>query len=89
MIAKKLYTRDQNRRFLVDDAIFSDSLAARIRAVNQLGRDYGLSVIPVIEDIIKTLPATDEEFKAFCINVIRKVEDQEQGTTGTKLDDMR
>jgi hypothetical protein len=74
-----IYTRDQNLKFSVDDALFSDSRAARTRAVNQLARDYGLLAIPVIEDIIRSVPASDEEFRAFCAYVIRKIGDQEHG----------
>ncbi|HKZ62096.1 MAG TPA: hypothetical protein VJZ68_06760 [Nitrososphaera sp.] len=80
METAKFYTRDQNLRFLVDDALFSDSSSARIRAVNQIVRDSGFRAIAVIEEIVKTVPATDEEFRAFCINVIGKIEEQEART---------
>lgn len=78
-IKKVLYTRDQNLRFLVDDALFSDSSAARIRAINQIAKDYGIMAIPVIQDIINTLSPTDEVFSAFCINILHKIKDEERG----------
>lgn len=74
----KIYTPDQKARFLVDDALFSDSSNARIRAVNQLAEDYGARAIPIIKDIIMTVPATDEVFRTFCSNAISKINEQEQ-----------
>jgi hypothetical protein len=76
MKTANLYTKDQNMGFLVDDALFSDSTSARIRAVNQLWRDYGLSALPIIEEIVQTLPLTDDVFRAFCVNVTSKIRAQ-------------
>ena len=76
----KFYTMDQNLRYLIDDALFSDSQSARIGAIKELAREYGTSAIPVIEDIIKTVPASDEEFVRLCINVIERIKEKEQDT---------
>jgi hypothetical protein len=73
----KFYTREQNLRFLIDDALFSDSKSARLSAVKELARDYGTRAIPAIQDIIKTLPESDQEFMTFCATIIAKIrEDQ-------------
>jgi hypothetical protein len=74
----RIYTPDQQARFLVDDALFSDSPGARVRAVNQLTKDYRASAIPIIRDIIRTLPANDEVFRTFCDNAIRKIKEQDR-----------
>jgi len=76
MKSMDLYTKDQYLGFLVDDALFSDSPSARVRAINQLAREYGPISVPIIEDIVKTLPVTDDIFRAFCVNVIIKTKDQ-------------
>ena len=79
-MAKELtryFTIDQNLKFLVDDALFSDSLNARMRAVNQIAREYGMGGVPTIErEIIGLLPPTDETFRVFCLNVIEKIKDE-------------
>jgi hypothetical protein len=74
----KLYTREQNLRFLIDDALFSDSKSARTSAVKELARDYKTRAIPVIQDIIKTLPENDQEFMTFCANIIAKIREEDQ-----------
>ena len=76
MKTANLYTKNQKIRFLVDDALFSDSSSARIRAVNELSRDYGQEAVPIIEDIARTIPATDEAFKVFCISVLSRTKAQ-------------
>ena len=74
----KFYTMDQNLRYLIDDALFSDSQSARIGAIKELARDYGRKAIPVIEDIVKTVPASDEEFVRFCSNVVAKIRERDR-----------
>jgi hypothetical protein len=76
----KLFTRDQKLRYLVDDAIFSESLNTRIKAVNQMIVNYGLNAIPVIEQILDILPVTDKEFKTLCKNMVDKVRGQKRYT---------
>jgi len=76
MKTANLYTRNQNIGFLVDDALFSDSSSARIRAITQLSRDYRFEAIPIIEEIVKTLPSTDQAFRTICTNVIDKLKEQ-------------
>gem|GEM_PF-2295204 len=69
-------TRDQHIRFLIDQALFSDSPSARTRAVTQLARRYREIAIPTIEEIIATLPNTDQEFRAYCTNLIARIKKQ-------------
>ena len=76
----KFYTMDQNLRYLIDDALFSDSQSARIGAIKELARDYGRGAVPVIEEIIKTLPTSDEEFIMLCKNVIAKIREKDHYT---------
>jgi len=71
------FTKDQNLRFLVDDALFSDAVSVRVRAINQLARDYGVMAIPVIEDIIKILPVTEDVFRTFCANVLNDLKEEQ------------
>ncbi|MGI0050031.1 MAG: hypothetical protein ACREAW_10860 [Nitrososphaera sp.] len=73
----KKYGLDQRAEFLVDDALFSDSSKARIRAINLLARDYGSRGIPLIKDIKNTLPPTDEVFRSFCASVIHDIHKKE------------
>jgi hypothetical protein len=74
MKTAKLYTKDQTIGFLVDEALFSDSTSARIRAITKLSRE-GSKAIPIIEGIIKILPVTDKEFRTYCIGVIAKIKE--------------
>ena len=76
MKSANLYTRDQKVRFLMDDALFGDSLNARVKAVTSLSRNYGLNAIPIIEQIAGIIPATYEEFRVFCFKTIDKIRDQ-------------
>ena len=78
MEVSKLYTRDQNIKFLADDAIFAESKHLRTKAINQLARDYGMMAIPVIHEIASTLPAKEEEFILFCVNTISKLKEEEE-----------
>ena len=70
---QKKYGLDQRAVFLVDDALFSDSSKARIRAVNLLAQEYGPRAIPVIVEIKTILPPTDDVFRSFCANVARDI----------------
>ena len=76
----KFYTMDQNLRYLIDDALFSDSQSARIGAIKELARDYGRGAVPVIEEIIKTLPTSDEEFIMLCKNATVKIREKDHYT---------
>ena len=76
MKTANLYTRNQNIGFLVDGVLFSDSLSTKIRAITQLSRDHELDAIPIIEEIVKTLPSTDRAFRTIYTNVIDKLKEQ-------------
>jgi hypothetical protein len=71
--ANPLYTEDQKLGFLIDDALFSDSQSARVRAINQISAKYGSKSIPILEEIVKTLPSTDDVFRSICLNVINRM----------------
>lgn len=68
-----LFTEDQSIKFLVDEAIFSDSLTSRTRAVNQIAL-HGDKALPAIKAVLDSIPASDERFKAFCLNMITKIQ---------------
>jgi hypothetical protein len=76
MLKGDLYTKDQKTRILMDNALFSDSFNLRASAVAQLATDYRLEAIPIIQEIIRNLPSTDEKLLAFCTNVIGKIREQ-------------
>lgn len=66
-------TEEQHMKILRDNAIFSDTQSAKIRAVNELAQCYNVKAIPVIMDIIDSLLFTDHAFRGFCLNTIEKI----------------
>ena len=68
-----LFTDEQDIKLLTDQAIFSDSMAARTRAVNQLALNYRMKAMPALKEILNSIPSSEEMFKAFCVNAIAKV----------------
>ena len=73
-----LFTEEQDIKILTDQAIFSDSMAARTRAVNQLTLAYGMKAMPALKDILSTIPLGEDVFKAFCVNAIAKLWQSEE-----------
>lgn len=67
------FTEEQDIKILVDQAIFSDSRAARTRAVNQLALNYGAKARPALLEILESVPSGDDGFKAFCLSIIAKL----------------
>jgi hypothetical protein len=67
-----LFTEDQKIKFLIDEAIFSDSFAARTRAVNEISA-YPGRAFDVINEIIESIPSGDSVFRTFCLNAITKL----------------
>ena len=72
-----LFTEEQDIKILIDQAKFSDSMAARTRAVNQLALNYGTKAIPALKEIVESIPASDEGFKAFCASAIGRIRQSE------------
>ena len=80
-----LFTEEQDIKILIDQAIFSDSMAARTRAVNQLALNYGMKAMPALNDILNSIPSGEEVFKAFCVNAISKLwQSEERGADDKK-----
>jgi hypothetical protein len=79
-----LFTEEQDIKILVDQAIFSDSMAARTRAVNQLTLNYGMKAMPALKDILSSIPSSEDAFKAFCVNAISKLWQSEERTGDDK-----
>jgi hypothetical protein len=73
-------TQELYMKILRDNAIFSDTGSAKMRAINELARRYKTKAIPVIEEVINSI-FDNEGFKAFCLNVIRKI--KEDATSDT------
>jgi hypothetical protein len=73
-----LFTEEQDIKILVDQAIFSDSMAARTRAVNQLALNYGMKAMPALKDILGSIPSGEDVFRAFCVNAISKLRQSEE-----------
>jgi hypothetical protein len=73
-----LFTEEQDIKILVDQAIFSDSMAARTRAVNQLALNYGMKAMPALKDILSSIPSGEDVFRAFCVNAISKLWQSEE-----------
>lgn len=69
-----LFTDEQDIKILIDQAIFSDSMAARTRAVNQLALNYGSKAMPALKEILESIPAGDKGFKNFCLSAIGKLQ---------------
>jgi hypothetical protein len=76
-----LFTDEQDIKILTDQAIFSDSMAARTRAVNQLALNYRMKAMPALKEILGSIPSSEEIFKAFCVNAIAKVWQSEDRAT--------
>jgi len=70
---QKFMTEEQLMNILRDEAIFSDGPSARARAINKLAQDYEIKAIPIINEIIDSLPYSEDEFKRFCHSVIEKI----------------
>lgn len=66
------FTTEQQILLLKDQALFSDSPVARIRALKDLTK-HGINAIPVMEETLDSLPATDVEFRKFCTNAICEI----------------
>lgn len=79
MVAEELQmflTEDQIMRILKDEAIFSQSLNARTRSVRELASEYGSRAIPIILEVIDTLPNNDDGFKGVCLQAIAKIKQE-------------
>ena len=68
-----LFTDEQDIKILRDQAIFSDSMAARTRAVNELALKYGAKAIAALEEILQTIPSNESTFKAICTTTLVKL----------------
>lgn len=68
-----LFTDEQEIKILIDQAIFSDSMAARTRAVNQLTLNYGSKARPALKEILESIPAGEAGFRTFCLSAIGKL----------------
>jgi hypothetical protein len=85
-----LFTDEQDIKILIDQAIFSDSTAARTRAVNQLSLKYGPKALPALKEIVDAIPASDKAFKSFCLAATGKLRlSQERGLESSFLNDPR
>ena len=76
MVAEDLQmflTEDQIMKILKDEAMFSDSISTRTRAVRQLANNYGFRAVPFITEVIETIPHNDNGFRAFCVQSIAKI----------------
>lgn len=71
-----LFTTDQKIKFLIDEAIFSDSFAARTRAINEI-TTYPDKAFDVMNEILESIPASDGVFRTFCLNAITKLRSAE------------
>ncbi len=60
-------------KILRDQAIFSDGPSARVRSINELATRYGKGAIPVINEIMNSVPHSEDEFKAYCRTIINKI----------------
>lgn len=70
---QNLLTDEQLMKILRDQAIFSDGPSARVRSINELATRYGKGAIPVINEIINSVPHSEDEFKAYCRTIIKKI----------------
>jgi hypothetical protein len=72
-------------RILKDEAIFSDGPSARARSVNELAARYGSRAIPVIEEIIDSVPNPENEFRIFCRAIIGRIESRSDERSALEL----
>jgi hypothetical protein len=70
---QNLLTDEQLMKILRDQAIFSDGPSARVRSINELATRYGKGAIPVINEIINSVPHSEDEFRAYCRTIIKKI----------------
>lgn len=78
MVVDRFFTQQQQQSFLKDQAIFSDTLHQRKRAVLELVRSCGdvKSACAILSEIIDSCPATgDADFKQFCAAVRSHVQE--------------
>ncbi len=69
-------TEEQIMKILKDEAIFSQSLNARTRSVRELATAYGSRAIPIILEVIDTVPYNDVGLKAVCLRAIAKIKEE-------------
>jgi hypothetical protein len=69
-------TEDQIMKILKDEAMFSQSLNARSRSVRELATAYGSRALPIILEVLDTIPRNDEGFKAVCLQAIAKIKQE-------------
>ena len=65
-------------KILRDHAIFSDTEAGKLRAVNELVRCYHSKAVPIIKEVIDSTLKEDQGFRAFCLNAIEKIKENNQ-----------
>lgn len=69
MVADRFFTQQQQLSFLRDEAIFSETLHQRKRAVMELVKSCGdiQTAAAILSEIIDSCPQTgDADFKRFC-----------------------
>lgn len=60
-------------KILKDEAMFSQSLNARTRSVRELATSYGSKALPIIMEVMDSIPYNDDSFKTVCLQAIAKI----------------
>ena len=69
-------TEDQIMKILKDEAMFSQSLNARTRSVRELATAYGPKAVPILLEVIDTIPHSNDGFMAVCLQAIAKIKEE-------------
>jgi hypothetical protein len=69
-------TKDQIMKILKDEALFGVSLTAKIRSVRELAETYGLAAVPLLLEILDTLPNNNDGLKTICLKSIAKIKEE-------------
>ena len=80
MVFDRFFTQEQQLSFLKDEAIFSDTLHQRKRAILQLvGNCHDTKIVSAILDEIidSCLEMSDAEFRQFCLTMKAELEEKE------------
>jgi hypothetical protein len=87
MALDRLFTQDQQSCYLKDQALFSDTIHQRKRAINELVRNYAdnNTALSILAEIIDACPMVgDEEFKQFCLALKSNLEAEQNDLLAIK-----
>jgi hypothetical protein len=70
-LEERFFTEDQRMKILRDYALFSDSKAARTRAITELAEAYGMKAVPFIHEIINAIH--DDWLRGYCERCIERL----------------